>query len=107
MADDIEPICYITNINQADNTRPDQVLLGFAGVYLHFKKHPNTKLGLAMMKRIEKRWAALDQPMFIFTLILNPYERLDRFGGDAGISVFTLANVVVEVCFNFRALVRF
>lgn len=101
MADDIEPICYITNINQADNTRPDQVLLGFAGVYLHFKKHTNTKLGLAMMKRIEKRWAALDQHMFIFALILNPYERLDRFGAEAGMTVFTLSNVLVEVWFIY------
>jgi hypothetical protein len=29
VADDIEPICYITNINQGDKTRADQVLLGF------------------------------------------------------------------------------
>ncbi|KAJ7846627.1 hypothetical protein B0H14DRAFT_3678382 [Mycena olivaceomarginata] len=76
VADDIEPICYITNINQADNTRTDQVLLGFAGVFLHFQRHPNLQLRRAMMKRIEKRWAALDQPMFIFTMVLNPTNTL-------------------------------
>lgn len=97
VADDIEPICYITNINQADNTRTDQVLLGFAGVFLHFQRHPNLQLRRAMMKQIEKRWAALDQPMFIFTMVLNPYEHLDRFGTEAGVNVFSLSNVLVEV----------
>jgi len=31
-----------------------------------------------MQKQIEKHWKALDQPMFmfVFALILNPYEKL-------------------------------
>jgi hypothetical protein len=60
VAEDIEPICYITNINQSDHIRPDQVLLGFAGVFLHFKRHSNPTISAGMMARIEKRWAALD-----------------------------------------------
>ncbi|KAJ7166407.1 ribonuclease H-like domain-containing protein [Mycena crocata] len=97
VAADIEPICYITNINQGDSTRADQVLLGLAGVYLHFKRHPDRRLAAAMMKRIEKRWAALDQPMFVFCLILNPYELLERFGPSAGANVFTLVPALVDL----------
>lgn len=36
VVEDLEPICYGTNINQSDKTQPDQVLLTFAGIYLHF-----------------------------------------------------------------------
>ncbi|KAJ7257406.1 hypothetical protein C8J57DRAFT_1516865 [Mycena rebaudengoi] len=35
--------------------------------------------------------------MFIFALILNPYECLDRFGAEAGMTVFTLSNVLMEL----------
>ncbi|KAF9002663.1 hypothetical protein BDZ89DRAFT_1146368 [Hymenopellis radicata] len=43
-----------------------------------------------MKRRIEKRWKALDQPLFVFALILNPYEGVRRFGDKANISSFTL-----------------
>ncbi|KAH9992994.1 hypothetical protein BJV74DRAFT_877825 [Russula compacta] len=95
--DDIEPICYGTNINQSDGTRPDQVLLTFAGVYLHFDRHPNRTLAVRMKKHIEKWWKALDQPMFIFALILNPYQHLDHFGEKAGANVFTLNTLLMEL----------
>ncbi|KAJ7909552.1 hypothetical protein B0H13DRAFT_2233060 [Mycena leptocephala] len=97
VAEDIEPICYITNINQSDHTRADQVLLGFTGVFLHFKRHSKPSISAGMMARIEKRWAALYQPMFVFCLILNPYEGLDRFGPRAGTDAFTLSTALVEV----------
>jgi hypothetical protein len=94
---DIEPICYGTNINQGDSTRPDQVLLTFAGIFLHFDRHPDHRVAAGMKKRIEKRWRALDQPMFIFALILNPYERLDRFSEKANINIFTLNTLLIQV----------
>ncbi|KAF7371850.1 DUF659 domain-containing protein [Mycena venus] len=97
VADDIEPICYITNINQGDKTRADQVLLGFAGIYLHFKRHSNPAVAAGMMARIEKRWAAMDQHFFIMAMVLNPFERVSRFGVDAGVSAFTLGAVLMEL----------
>jgi hypothetical protein len=97
IVDDIEPICYGTNINQSNSTRPDQVLLTFAGIYLHFDRHPNRTLAMGMKKRIEKRWNALDQPMFVFALILNPYRRLDHFGEQANINVFALNTLLIQV----------
>jgi hypothetical protein len=103
IADDIEPICYITNINQADKTRADQVLLGFAGFFLHFKRHADPAIASGMTKRIEKRWAAMDQPFFIMALVLNPYERVSRFGDEAGVSVFTLRAVLMDVRHSFES----
>ena len=68
---------------QVDDTRPDQVILLLAEVFLHFVKHANTRIRAGMTKRIEKRWLALDQAMFVFALVLNPYEMLSRFGDKA------------------------
>lgn len=39
VVDDIEPICYGTNINQSNKTCPDQVLLTLASIFLHFDHH--------------------------------------------------------------------
>lgn len=103
VADDIEPICYITNINQGEKTRADQVLLGFAGVFLHFRRHPDSRVADGMTKRLEKRWAAMDQDFFVIAMVLNPYERISRFGDQAGVSIFTLRIVLMEVrLFNCR-----
>ncbi|KAJ7500830.1 hypothetical protein B0H11DRAFT_1908690 [Mycena galericulata] len=71
-------------------------LLGFAGVFLHFKRHPNAAVAAGMVRRLEKRWAALDQDFFIMTLVLNPYKRVSHFGDQAGISVFTLQSVLMQ-----------
>lgn len=77
VVDDIEPICYATNINQADRTRADQVLLCFTGLYHHFLGHSMRRVSQDMCAHIEKHWAALDQPLFVFCLVLNPYEVLE------------------------------
>ncbi|KAJ7437344.1 ribonuclease H-like domain-containing protein, partial [Mycena latifolia] len=106
LVDDIEPICYATNINQADRTRPDQVLLTFAGLFRHFSNHPDRSVSKKMLARIEKRWAALDQPLFILCLILNPYEGLERFGDKAGINVFVLNTELVAVSILFHCAVQ-
>jgi hypothetical protein len=101
VVDDIEPICYATNINQADATRLDQVLLTFAGVFRHFSNHPNRAIAKGMTARIEKRWAALDQPLFVLCLVLNAYECLERFGDKAVINIFTLNTELIEVRIQF------
>ncbi|KAG6894099.1 hypothetical protein C0993_012368, partial [Termitomyces sp. T159_Od127] len=82
--DDLEPICLGLNMNQTDLMRPDQVLLSFAGIFLYFQKHMKELVADGMTKRIEKRWKALDQPMFVLALILNPFEGVSCFGPKAG-----------------------
>ncbi|KAH9981889.1 hypothetical protein BJV74DRAFT_797695 [Russula compacta] len=76
--DDIEPICYGTNINQSDGTRPDQVLLMFAGIYLHFDCHPNCTLAVGMKKCIEKWWKAMDQPIKSGSQCFRPKYTIDE-----------------------------
>ncbi|KAF7375831.1 DUF659 domain-containing protein [Mycena sanguinolenta] len=89
---DMEHICYLTNIAQSDHVRPDQFLLAFAGLFRHFLNHEkDPAMGKRMCKRLEKRWNELDQVVFILALVLNPFEKLSRFGNKANIDVFILA----------------
>ncbi|KAL1671254.1 ribonuclease H-like domain-containing protein [Schizophyllum commune] len=82
---DLEAICYGININQKDSARADQVLLMIAGIYLQFSNHPEPAVSARMTERLEKCWRDCDQLLFIFTLILNPWEMLSRFGQQAGL----------------------
>ncbi|KAF8194386.1 ribonuclease H-like domain-containing protein [Mycena galopus ATCC 62051] len=94
---DFEHICFLTNIAQSDHVRPDQFCLALAGLYLHFAQHSDSGLGARMCKRLEKRWAELDQPVFLIAEVLNPFEKLSRFGDKANIDVFILALEVVNL----------
>ena len=102
---DLEPICYGTNINQTDSTRPDQVLLTLAGLYLHFVDHPEPEVSQHMVKRLEKRWKDCEQPVFLLALILNPFEGLSCFGPDANLNHFKCNSILVSV--STCVLVRF
>ena len=101
VVDDLEPICLGLNMNQTDAMRPDQALLTFAGIFLYFQKHSKRSVAAGMTKRIEKRWKALDQPMFVLALVLNPFEGISRFGDKAAISPFTLNTILLEVSLYF------
>ncbi|KAJ6629091.1 hypothetical protein B0H10DRAFT_1939987 [Mycena sp. CBHHK59/15] len=48
LVEDIEPICYGTNINQKDSTRADQVLLSLAGMFLCMVEHPEPEVAKGM-----------------------------------------------------------
>jgi hypothetical protein len=97
VAGDLEPICYGTNINQKDSTRPDQVLLTLIGIYCHFKGHPEPEVREEMMRRVEKRWKDCDQPVFLLALILNPFEALSCFGPKANFNQFKCLDLVITV----------
>ncbi|KAK6983944.1 ribonuclease H-like domain-containing protein [Favolaschia claudopus] len=103
IADDVEPITFITNINQGDTTRADQVIMGLAGVYLHFSRHSNPSVAAGMAKRLEKRWADFDQPFFVIALVLNPYEKLSRFGDEAGVQIFAIHSVFMDLYRRVRS----
>ncbi|KAK6991514.1 DUF659 domain-containing protein [Favolaschia claudopus] len=103
---DFEHICYLTNIAQSDHVRPDQFFLALAGLFLRFRgfstrsKASERGLGQRMCKRIEKRFKELDQVVFVLALILNPFERLSRFGDKAQIDVFKLSTELITVPFQ-------
>ncbi|KAJ7284775.1 ribonuclease H-like domain-containing protein [Mycena rebaudengoi] len=94
---DLEPICLGTNINQSDSTRPDQVLLTLAGIYLRFVDHPEPNVSAAMLKRLEKRWSDCDQPIFVLALILNPFEMLSCFGANAGLNHLKCSKLIISM----------
>lgn len=94
---DIEPICFATNIDQKDSTRADQVILSLVGMYLHFCEHPIDHVRLGMMKCIGKWWKDCDQPFYLITLILNPFEGLSAFGDKAAMDHFKCNNVLMQV----------
>ncbi|KAJ7175217.1 ribonuclease H-like domain-containing protein [Mycena crocata] len=100
---DLEHICYLTNISQSDHVRPDQFLLALAGLFLHFQGFSTRStasdraLGQRMCKRIEKRFKELDQVVFVLALILNPFERLSRFGDKAQIDVFKISTALTTL----------
>ncbi|KAJ6570760.1 hypothetical protein B0H10DRAFT_1928086 [Mycena sp. CBHHK59/15] len=101
VVEDIEPICYRTNINQKDSTRADQVLLTLAGLYLHYVDHPEPEISGGLVARLEKRWKDCDQPLFLVALILNPFEGLYCFGPDAKFDHFKASSLVTQVCNSF------
>ncbi|KAK7693996.1 hypothetical protein QCA50_003572 [Cerrena zonata] len=39
----------------------------------------------------------MDQPLFVFALVLNPFEKLERFGDSAGVSPFGLENALLKL----------
>ena len=95
----IEPITYGTNINQADSTQADQVLLTLAGIYLWFPDHPEPEVTAGMTVDIEKCWKDSDQPLFLLALILNPFEGLLAFGPRADLSHFKCNGLLMSVWF--------
>ncbi|KAJ7223699.1 ribonuclease H-like domain-containing protein [Mycena rebaudengoi] len=97
LIEDIEPICYGTNINQKDSTRADQVLLSLVGMFLRMLDHPEPAVAAGMTKRLEKRWNDCDQPLFLLALILNPFEQLSCFGPKAGLNHFNCLDLIVSM----------
>ncbi|KAL0566357.1 hypothetical protein V5O48_015656 [Marasmius crinis-equi] len=94
VTEDLEPVCYATNICQSDRARPDIVLLAFVGMFLYFKKHPNRQVSSEMARWLERRWQGFDQEMMVAALILNPFERLDPFGPDANANPFAVQALI-------------
>jgi hypothetical protein len=97
LIEDIEPICYGTNINQKDSTRADQVLLSLTGMFLRMVDHPEPEVAAGMTTRLEKRWKDCDQPLFLLALIPNPFEQLSCFGPKANLNHFDCLDLLVSV----------
>ncbi|KAF8873343.1 ribonuclease H-like domain-containing protein [Infundibulicybe gibba] len=82
----IEPLAIAVNVAQAANIRCDQVVLILARLYKHYiallkadRIDPNNPEEddnhpvIAIVHSIEKRWAKVDQDLFIAALFLNPF----------------------------------
>lgn len=99
--EDLEPICLGLNMNQGDSMCPDQAVITFAGIFLHFQKHSNKTVTATMSKKIEKQWKAKDQSLFILVLVLNPFKNMSCFGNQASVTLFTLNTILLKVCTPF------
>ena len=80
-----------------DACHHDSVLRTLAGIYLHFLDHPEVEVSVKMTQRIEKRWKAAYQPLFLLCQILNPFEGLSRFGDKADLSRLKCEALLMEV----------
>jgi hypothetical protein len=76
---------------------PDQALLTFAGIFLYFQKHLKPSVAAGMTKRVEKWWKALDQPMFVLALVLNPFKGILQFSDKAACNLFTLNTILLAI----------
>ena len=97
---DIKPICYATNINQTNSCHPDTVLRTLAGIYLHFKDHPEPKVATKMTGHVEKCWKGAYQPLFLLCQILNPFEGMAWFGDGTDLSQLKCEALIMEVSEN-------
>ncbi|KAJ6628093.1 hypothetical protein B0H10DRAFT_2277250 [Mycena sp. CBHHK59/15] len=95
LIEDLEPICYGTNINQKDSTCADQVLLSLVGMFLRMVDHAEPEVASGMTAHLERRWKDCDQPLFLLTLILNPFEQLSCFGPKAALNHFNCLDLLV------------
>ncbi|KAJ7233778.1 hypothetical protein C8J57DRAFT_1249676 [Mycena rebaudengoi] len=95
---DLEHICYLTNI----------FLLSLGGLFFHFhgfsacRTASERGLGLCMCKQIKKHFKELDQVVFVLALVLNPFEKLSRFGDKAQIDGFKLSEELIKVEFDAK-----
>ena len=94
---DLEPIAYFTNIMQADKARPDEVIRGIAGIWLHFTSHSNVIVRDRMTAKIEHRWRQTDIELFLSALILNPYDKLALFGPKSKVSPLRATLLIAHV----------
>ena len=102
---DIEPICYATNINQTNSCCPNSVLRTLAGIYLHFKDHPEPKVASQMTVHVEKWWKGAYQPLFLLCQILNPFESFSQFGDAAGLSHLKCEALLMDVSTGLKVLI--
>jgi hypothetical protein len=78
-----EPLAVASVVLQASSTRMDHVLLTLGNLYHIYSitlcDKIDNSVRAALLKSLEKRWKAADQPIFILAVIFNPFIRADAF----------------------------
>ena len=78
----LEPLAIAANVTQANNARLDVVLLTLGHLHRVFSDASlliESELREKVLDSLEKRWAKIDQDVFLMAIVLNPYLRLSRF----------------------------
>ncbi|KAL6309073.1 ribonuclease H-like domain-containing protein, partial [Sparassis latifolia] len=89
--DHLRPLAVAANATQSTNAQLDVVVLTIVNLYRIYS-NPTTGLDPrvceAVLNSLEKRWANVDQPIFILAVILNPYLRVSPFTHDSPLRTF-------------------
>ncbi|EJD34657.1 hypothetical protein AURDEDRAFT_41180, partial [Auricularia subglabra TFB-10046 SS5] len=77
----LEPLARAANATQGDSARLDIVLVTLANLFYYYSSTAALvrEVADAVLRSLEKRWAAADQDIFLLALVLNPYVRLSCF----------------------------
>ena len=78
----LEPLAIAANVIQASHTRLDHVLLTLANLYRIYSSTDggfDSELSEGVVRSIEKRWAKVNQDIYITAVFLNPFIRARIF----------------------------
>jgi hypothetical protein len=76
----LEPLAIAANVTQANHARLDTVLITLGALYWTYSSAEFTEeVRTVVHASLEKRWKAVDQPVYIMAVIMNPYIRMDAF----------------------------
>ncbi|EJD50445.1 hypothetical protein AURDEDRAFT_25545, partial [Auricularia subglabra TFB-10046 SS5] len=92
----LEPLAIAANATQSDCARLDIITLMLAGLRHYFASTSglNARAVAAVLTSLERRWAKVDQDIFILAVIFNPYLRTSCF---ADASPFTVPMNLVQM----------
>ena len=79
----LQPLAIVTNVTQAAFCHLDTVLLTFGSLVMQYQRitdEPDHIASTSIIARLEKRWMAADQDIFIATVIVNPFFQAIPFG---------------------------
>ncbi|KAH9014996.1 hypothetical protein EDB85DRAFT_1814020, partial [Lactarius pseudohatsudake] len=82
----LAPLAVAANITQSSHCRLDEVLMTFASLAMQYSRLTDVDdadVQKALLASIEKRWEASDQNVFVASVILNPFLKIDPFKRDA------------------------
>lgn len=100
----LEPLAIAANVTQAATCRPDQVLVTFGMLYHFYLMKLQTeefRIQKTMLESLEKRWAKMDQPVFIAAVILNPFLRFSLFSPSTNIDLATTLDMFNRLLYRF------
>ena len=100
----LEPLAIAANVTQAATCRPDQVLVTFGMLYHFFlmRLGPGEHhIQRIMIESLEKRWAKMDQPVFIAAVILNPLLHFSLFSPSTNFDFATTLDMFNRLLYRF------
>jgi hypothetical protein len=97
----LEPLAIAANVTQADSARLDSVLLTLGNLFFVYRNGDfDPDVRDTILRSLEKRWSQADQPIFILSLILNPYLRQSCFARNSPFQQFVTVWEMAEKAYT-------